>query len=210
MVNNKKFITFEGCEGVGKSTQVRLLCEYLDKQKTKYLLIREPGGTKISEEIRGILLDKENHMMCNNTELLLYAAARAQLINEKIKPALAEDYLVICDRYVDSTLAYQGKARNLGMDTIFSLHKSMCDNFYPSLTIFLDLNPKTSFKRKGGQDVDDRLELENIEFHEKVYEGYKELVKIFKGRIKAIKPDGDKFNTQEKIRAELRARGLIK
>ena len=205
-----KFITFEGCEGVGKSTQVRFLKEYLLNTNQDCIFLREPGGTDISEDIRKIILDTKNKNMTNECETLLYCAARAQLIKEVILPALEEGKTVICDRFIDSTFAYQGIARGLGAEYVEQLNKLACNGVEPDLTIFLDLNPKDAFERKGGADKNDRLEQEAFDFHQKVYEGYKLAAKRHPNRIVAIDASSDKFTTQAKIKAYLREGGYIK
>lgn len=205
-----KFITFEGCEGVGKSTQVRFLKEYMTSTEQDCVFLREPGGTNISEDIRKIILDTKNTNMTNECETMLYCAARAQLIKEVIAPALKEGKTVICDRFIDSTFAYQGYARGLGADYVESLNDLACGNVKPDITIFLDLPPEEAFERKGGADKNDRLEQENFEFHKKVYEGYKEAAKRHPKRIVCIDASSDKFTTQAKIKACLREGGYIK
>lgn len=194
-----KFITFEGCEGSGKSTHVALFKEYLDRNGIDYIFLREPGGVSISEKIRSIILDVENKEMCDRAEALLYAAARAQLITEKIIPALNEGKLVVVDRYIDSSFAYQGYARGLGIDFIEKINSYAIESCMPDKTIFLDISPKVAFERKGGADKDDRLELSGIEFHERVYEGYKKLVERYPERFISIDPTGTKAETHAKI-----------
>ncbi|MBR3804137.1 MAG: dTMP kinase [Clostridia bacterium] len=194
-----KFITFEGCEGSGKSTHVALFKEYLDRNGIDYIFLREPGGVSISEKIRSIILDVENKEMCDRAEALLYAAARAQLITEKIIPALNEGKLVVVDRYIDSSFAYQGYARGLGIDFIEKINSYAIDSCMPDKTVFLDISPKVAFERKGGADKDDRLELSGIEFHERVYEGYKKLVEKYPERFISIDPTGTKAETHAKI-----------
>ena len=134
-----KFVTFEGCEGVGKSRQIKLLEEYLKNNGVNYSLTREPGGTEISEQIRKIILDGKNSVMTDECEALLYAAARAQLIKEEIAPRLARGELVFCDRYIDSSLAYQGKARGLGYEFVKEINSFAVNNFMPDVTVFLNL-----------------------------------------------------------------------
>lgn len=194
-----KFITFEGCEGSGKSTHVTLFKEYLDKKGVDYIFLREPGGTEISEKIRKIILDIENKEMTDEAEALLYAAARAQLISEKILPALNEGKLVVVDRYVDSSFAYQGYARGLGIDFIKKINSFAIENCMPDVTVFLDISPKVAFERKGGADKDDRLELSGIEFHENVYKGYLKLIENEPQRFVVIDPTGTKQETHKKI-----------
>lgn len=186
-----KFITFEGCEGVGKSTQLQLLKQYLQEQNIDCLFLREPGGTKISENIRNLILSLDSVGMSSRCEALLYSAARAQLIDEVIYPALQEGKLVICDRFIDSSFAYQGYARGLGFDLIGQLNNISCKDIIPDLTIFFDLSPEKGFIRKGGADSKDRLEQEKNDFHVKVYEGYKQASVAFADRIKTIDADSD-------------------
>ncbi len=204
-----KFITFEGCEGVGKSHQLRRLKEYLDNNNIKYFATREPGGNVVSEKIREIILDKNNTALTDECEALLYASARAQLLKEVVKPKLDNGELVICDRYIDSSIAYQGYARGLGIDFVESINSYAIKNFMPDLTIFLDLPPIEAFKRKGGVDTNDRLELSGIEFHNKVYAGYLDLAKKYPDRIVKIDASGTKEQTQEKIINALKSKGII-
>lgn len=203
-----KFITFEGCEGSGKSTQLRLLSEYLDSLGIDYILTREPGGSEIAEQIRGIILNGKNIAMCDECEALLYAAARVQHLKEKVAPALDRGTLVICDRFVDSSLAYQGYARGLGAEYVANINDFALKNFTPDLTVFLDISPAEAFKRKHGADPDDRMEQLGLEFHTKVYKGYKALENI-NPRICAVDCLGTKFETQDKIRALLKEKGII-
>lgn len=204
-----KFITFEGCEGVGKSRQIKLLEEYLVKNGIKYYFTREPGGTGISEQIRAIILDGKNLAMTSECEALLYAAARVQLIKEEIEPRLSRGELVFCDRYVDSSLAYQGKARGLGYDFIKAINSYAFSGFMPDLTIFLNLSPEDAFKRKGGVDRADRVELSGMDFHQKVYEGYLELARENPTRFAVIDASGTKEETSGKIIAALKDKGII-
>lgn len=204
-----KLITFEGCEGVGKSTQVRLLKEYLQRTNQNALFLREPGGTKISEQIREIILSTNNSEMSDTCEVMLYSAARAQLIDQVILPELNKGRDVICDRYIDSTTAYQGFARGLGVDFVSKLNRLIYKNCYPDATVFLDLDPSLAFKRKGGADGGDRLEMEEMGFHKKVYEGYKRAVAAEPDRFIVIKPTGTKFETNAAIIEQLKIRGII-
>ncbi|MBQ9485656.1 MAG: dTMP kinase [Clostridia bacterium] len=204
-----KFVTFEGCEGVGKSRQIKMLEEYLSARKVKYFLTREPGGTAISEQIRNIILDGKNVAMTDECEALLYASARVQLLKEEIAPRLCRGELVLCDRYVDSSLAYQGKARGLGYEFIKKINSYAFDNFMPDLTVFLKLSPEDAFKRKGGADAGDRLELSGLDFHRKVYSGYLEIAEIYKDRFAVIDASGEKEQTSAKIIAALKEKGVI-
>ena len=204
-----KFITFEGCEGVGKSRQIKLLEEYMKKNNVDYLLTREPGGSIISEKIRGIILDKENDKMTPACEALLYASARVQLLDEVLKPELEKGRLVICDRYVDSSLAYQGYARGLGYEFVAKINDYALKNFCPDYTVFLKLTPEEAFKRKGGVDKTDRVELLGKELHEKVYNGYLELAKKFSDRFIVIDASGSKEETHQKIINALKEKGIL-
>lgn len=204
-----KFITFEGCEGVGKSRQIKLLEEYLSKNQIKYYLTREPGGNPVSEQIRSVILDGRNTTMTDECEALLYAAARVQLLKEVIKPRLDNGELVFCDRYIDSSLAYQGYARGLGVEFVEKINDYALKNFTPDYTVFLNLPPEQAFKRKGGVDKTDRLELSGMEFHNKVYEGYLALAKKYSDRFIVIDASGEKEETQQKIIDALKEKGVI-
>ena len=174
-MNRGKFITFEGCDGSGKSTQLRMFSEYLTKNNIPHIFTREPGGGKISEAIREILLNGKNSEMTDECEALLYAAARVQHLHDRVEPALQEGKLVICDRYVDSSFAYQAYARELGVDFIGKINAFALENYLPDATVFIDLSPEDAFKRKHGADENDRLEQAGMAFHKRVYEGYKTL-----------------------------------
>jgi len=204
-----KFITFEGCEGAGKSKQIGLLSDYLTERNIKHVVTREPGGNHISESIRSIILDGKNTDMADECEALLYAAARVQVLKSVIAPALNEGNIVICDRYIDSSFAYQGYARGLGIETIEKINFYAIKNFMPSLTVFLDIPPKEAFERKHGADEDDRLEQAGMAFHEKVYEGYKAVEKRYPERFVSINPMGEKEETHKKIIELLKSRGII-
>lgn len=204
-----KFITFEGCEGVGKSKQLSMLKSELDELGVDYVLTREPGGTFISEKIRNIILDKENADMTDECEALLYAAARNQHINGLILPSLRQGKLVICDRYIDSSFAYQSVARGLGFEYIEKINDVAIKNCMPDLTLFLDLAPDEAFKRKGGVDGSDRMELSGMDFHNNVYSGYVETAKRYPERIKRIDCGGTKEQTHKKIMDALKEKGII-
>lgn len=204
-----KFVTFEGCEGSGKSTQLRLLGEYLKESGADFLMTREPGGSAVSEEIREIILNPSNSEMCAECEALLYAAARIQHLKEIVEPALAAGKLVICDRYVDSSFAYQGAARGLGAEFIEDINSFALKNYPPDLTVFLDISPTAAFERKHGADKNDRIEALGLEFHEKVYKGYKSLLQKYP-RIAAVDCGGTKYRTAENIKNLLRAKAIIK
>ena len=185
-----KFITFEGCDGCGKSTQLKLLSEYLTAQNIPHIFTREPGGGKISEAIREILLSGKNMEMTDECEALLYAASRVQHLHDRVEPALSEGKLVICDRYVDSSLAYQAYARGLGEEFVSRINDYALKNYAPDVTIFIDLSPKDAFARKHGADQNDRLELAGMEFHERVYAGYKKIASAESERVVCV--DGKK------------------
>ncbi len=179
-----KFITFEGPEGSGKSTVIVAVKDFLEKEGYSILTTREPGGIKIAEDIRSIILDKKNTEMDAHAEALLFAASRSQHYNEKIKPALEADKIILCDRFIDSSLAYQGHARGLGVEEVYQINKFAIGDKLPDLTLFFDVPPKVGLSRvfNNTRDVD-RLDLETIEFHEKVYEGYQLLAKKFENRF---------------------------
>lgn len=204
-----KLITFEGCDGVGKSTQIALFKNYLEQHGNKVLLLREPGGNDISEKIRNIILDSKNTGMTGKCEALLYFAARAQLVETVIIPYLNGGTTIILDRYIDSSIAYQGFARNLGVDYINSLIKLTCADIMPDATIFLDLPPSQAFSRKGGAEKTDRIELENIEFHNRVYLGYHKAMELYPDRIVAVQPIGSIESTHSKIISALKAKRII-
>lgn len=205
----KGFVTFEGCEGVGKSTQIRLLREYFEKNSIDAVFTREPGGVPICETIRGVILNKDFSEMSPICEALLYASSRAQLVSEIIKPNLDSGKIVICDRYIDSSFAYQGYARGLGLEMVEGINFHAIDGVVPELTIFLDLPPEQAFSRKGGRDASDRMEREDLSFHNKVYEGYKAVAKKYPERVVCIAPTGTKFDTHRAIVKALKDRGII-
>lgn len=183
---NGIFITMEGPDGSGKSTQINQLKSYLSNKGYDIILAREPGGTRISEKIREVILDKNNTEMGDMTELLLYAAARAQLVTEVIKPALDKGQAVICDRFVDSSAVYQGIARGLGIDTVYAVNDYALNGIIPDITFLLDLSAEEGIKRKTKQAELDRLELESLEFHKRVVAGYRQLADLNGNRIVKI------------------------
>lgn len=204
-----KFVTFEGCEGSGKSTQIRLLGEKLAEAGVDFVITREPGGSDVAEQIRKIILDGRNTAMCDECEALLYAAARVQHLREIVVPALDAGKLVVCDRYVDSSLAYQGAARGLGYDYISEINSSALKEYAPDLTVFLNISPQAAFERKHGADEDDRMEALGLRFHEKVYNGYLGLIEKFP-RICPVECGGSKWETNEKIFNLLKDKGVIR
>ena len=180
------FITMEGPDGSGKSTQISRLKEYLEKEGYNVLITREPGGTVISEAIREIILNKDFTEMSPVTEMMLYASARAQLIAEVVGPAIDSGTAVISDRFVDSSLVYQGMARGLGVDTVYEINKVAIGDYMPDVTFMLDLPAEVGISRKKDQKELDRMEMQSIEFHKKVAEGYRKLAESFPDRIKTI------------------------
>lgn len=173
----------EGPDGSGKTTQIELLKTYLESKGYDIIITREPGGTVISEAIRAIILNKEYQEMSHMTELLLYASARAQLVNQVIKPALAEGKAVICDRFVESSAVYQGIGRGLGVSTVYEVNNYALGDVRPKLTIFMDLDADEGIKRKENQAELDRMEMEDLSFHKRVVEGYRQLAQLYPERI---------------------------
>ncbi len=184
-MNMKNFITFEGGECSGKTTVINEIEKKLKELKIDYVLTREPGGIRIAEDIRNIILDINNKEMTPECEALLYAASRMQHLKEKVIPALNSGKIVLCDRYIDSTIAYQGVARHLGIDNVLKINSFALD-YMPDLTIFIDVTPDVALKRLSLRDKSDRLDLEEEEFHNNVYRGYQEVVKMYPDRVKVI------------------------
>ena len=181
------FISFEGIDGCGKSTQCEMLKDYLTEYGKEFIFVREPGGTEIGERIREILLDKKNTQMTARTELLLFEAARAQITDEVIKPALEDGKIVICDRFFDSSSAYQGMARGMGMDFVANLNMATTGGLKPDVTFFFDISAEEALVRRGKRgEASDRIELAGLKFQEDVRQGYLELAKNSGGRIVTI------------------------
>ncbi len=176
----------EGPDGSGKTTQIDLLKKYLEHKGYDIVIAREPGGTVIGEAIREIILNPEYEEMGHMTELLLYASARAQLVNQVIKPALAEGKAVICDRFVESSAVYQGIGRGLGVDTVYEVNNYALGDVQPKLTIFMDLDAEEGIKRKKEQAELDRMEKEDLSFHKRVVDGYRQLARLYPERIVPI------------------------
>ena len=206
----KNFITIEGCEGVGKTYQTRMLKEYCNEIGADVVFTREPGGSDIAEQIRKVLLDAKNSQMDDMCEAFLYAAARIQHLHDIVKPALEAGKVVFCDRYVHSSYVYQGIARGLGLQKIVDLNAIAVGEYMPEFTIFLDLSPEKAFERKGGADKTDRMEAVDTSFHQKVYDGYKQLIAQAPDKFVVIDASGTKQETQEKLRNALRERGILK
>ena len=180
------FITMEGPDGSGKTTQIERLKAYLEEKGYDVLITREPGGTRISEAVRGIILNKDFTEMDPVTEMLLYASARAQLVAEKIAPAIESGKAVISDRFVDSSVVYQGIARKLGIDTVYEVNRSAIKGYEPDITFLLDLPAEVGIARKKNQAELDRMENETLEFHKMVADGYRQLAARNPERIKTI------------------------
>ena len=197
------FISLEGPDGSGKTTQIQLLQEFLIERGYEVVLTREPGGTDISEQVRKIILDVNNEKMSNMTELLLYTAARAQLVDEIIRPALEAGKVVICDRFYDSSAVYQGIARGMGVDMVYQLNEEALQGILPDITFLMDMDAEEGIQRKKKQATLDRLEKENLEFHQKVVEGYRSLAKRNSQRIKVLNATDSIDQIQKQMRQYL-------
>ena len=196
------FISFEGIDGCGKSTQLSLFRKMLEEHGNSVLYIREPGGTNIGEKIRSILLDKSNTEMFKETELLLFEAARAQIVREVIQPALDEHKIVLCDRFFDASIAYQGFARGLNTEDIEQLNSFASGNLEPDITFLLDISSEKALKRRNHRlDAEDRLELEGKEFMDQVRAGYLYLAEK-KSRIAVIDASSSEEKTAKKIESK--------
>lgn len=184
------FITLEGPDGSGKSTQIQYISQFFKERGIVTIFTREPGGTLIGEKLRQIILDKENCEMCHMTEALLYAASRAQHVAEKIRPALEEGKVVVCDRFIDSSIAYQGYGRNLG-DAVRIINEFAVGGCMPDVTFLMELAPEIG-KSRITEESQDRLEREKIDFHNRVYAGYKKMAQLYPQRFVEIDATGDK------------------
>ena len=181
------FITFEGTEGSGKTTVIEKVEQYYLEKGYKVIRTREPGGSKIAEDIRNVILDVNNTAMDSITEAMLYAASRRQHLVEKVIPYLEKGYIVLCDRFKDSSLAYQGYARGLGIDKVYQLNLIATNGILPDVTIYIDVKPEVGLSRiKSNNREENRLDKESIKFHENVYEGYRQVSLMFKERFKVI------------------------
>ncbi len=194
------FISFEGVDGAGKSTQLKLLLEYLTEKGVDFIFTREPGGTPIAERIREVLLDPIHGEMSVITEALLFAAGRADHVNNVIRPALQAGKVVICDRYVDSSLVYQGFAGGLPVEFVAQINQMATGDLKPHRTVVLDLSPSAAAARRAGTDEDDRLEQKETWFHEQVRQGYLELAQAEPRRIKLVDASGTIEQVQTQIR----------
>ena len=202
------FITVEGIDGVGKSTQAALIEAVLDSAGYDVLRLREPGGVKISEQIREILLDPANAEMGDVCELLLYEAARAQLVHQVIRPALAAGKTVVCDRFYDSTTAYQAFADGLDRNMVSQANELAVDGCRPDLTLVFDLPVEDALRRRSGREAEDRLELKGLEFQERVAAGFRAVAADEPDRVKLIDAGGSIAEVFSGVAAELRSAGL--
>ncbi|KKN19043.1 hypothetical protein LCGC14_0949710 [marine sediment metagenome] len=200
LMNKGFFVTFEGVEGAGKSTQIKIMKKYLGKKGWPIVTTREPGGTFIGDELRDILLDVDNKDIDPKVEALLYAASRAQLVSNVIKPALEEKKVVLSDRYIDSSLAYQGYGRGLPIDAILDFNKWATSALQPDLTFLFRLPAEQGLARTSTKHAD-RIESESISFHKKVEKGYDELAASYKDRYHVI----DATKTTEQVTQEIKA-----
>ncbi|GFN33732.1 thymidylate kinase [Paenibacillus curdlanolyticus] len=187
-LNTGLFISIEGGEGAGKTTLIKGLASQLTELGYQVSTTREPGGIPIAEQIREVILDRSNTAMDGRTEALLYAAARRQHLVEKVMPALEQGHVVLCDRFIDSSLAYQGHARGIGIDEVLAINEFAINGLMPQLTLYLDVRPEIGLRRiqeASGREIN-RLDLEKASFHEKVREGFILLAKRFSDRIEVI------------------------
>ncbi|MDE2214807.1 MAG: dTMP kinase, partial [Candidatus Omnitrophica bacterium] len=198
---NGKFITFEGAEGSGKSTQAALVLEYLQSKKMPVVLLREPGGVKISESIRKLLLDVNNTAMGDECETLLYMAARSQMVKEVLAPRLKSGKIILCDRFLDSTIAYQGYGNGIDVKTIEELGLFATRGLSPDLTILFDIQPEKGLSRAGTKK--DRIEARSLEYHSRVRSGYLDLAGKYPGRIKVVKVDAGKEEIFKRVKSHI-------
>lgn len=185
------FITFEGNDGAGKTTIMKLVKEELESQGYEVVSTREPGGSAIAESIRNLILDVNNTNMDARCEALLYAASRRQHLVEIVLPALKENKIVLCDRFLDSSLAYQGFARQIGVQEVLEINKFAIDDTLPDRTIFLSVSVETGKKRMDSRGEKNRLDLEESDFHKRVRQGYQNLIETYPERIKVVSAEAD-------------------
>jgi dTMP kinase len=197
------FITMEGPEGAGKTTITQMLGKALQQEGYQVLLTREPGGVPISEQIREVILNKDNTAMDSRTEALLYAAARRQHLVEMVMPELERGGIVLCDRFIDSSLAYQGHARGLDIEEVYNINKFAIGDMMPDATLFFDIDPEEGLKRiqSNGEREVNRLDLEALDFHKKVCEGYQFIINRWKERFIIV----DAGRTIEEVFEETKA-----
>lgn len=198
---NGKFITFEGSEGSGKSTQAARVLEYLKSKKIPATLLREPGGVKISENIRKLLLDVNNTGMGDECETLLYMAARAQMVKEILEPQLKSGKIILCDRFLDSTIAYQGYGNGIDIKIIEQLGLFATKGLVPDLTVLFDISPEKGLGRAGAKK--DRIESRSLDYHKRVRNGYLDLSKQYPARIKLVKVDAGVEDIFKKVKVHI-------
>ncbi|MDF2724670.1 MAG: thymidylate kinase [Paenibacillus sp.] len=208
MANKGMFITVEGGEGAGKTSSIQTLERLLRDMGMDVVVTREPGGITIAEQIREVILDKRNVEMDARTEALLYAAARRQHLVQKVIPALQDGKAVVCDRFIDSSLAYQGYARGLGIDAIWAMNQFAIQDTMPDVTLLLDVTPEVGLARiqaNRGREVN-RLDLESLSFHNRVREGYLQLLERFPGRMVRVDADRSADEVERDLIAAMTAR----
>lgn len=193
------FITFEGGEGSGKTTQLAILARRLRDAGRSVVELREPGGTALGDTIRSILLSRDGPAICDEAEALLFAASRAQLVSQVIRPALERGHVVLSDRFVDSSLAYQGAARGLGVEDVRRANSLALRGLWPHRTLLLDIEASAGMKRAGKRAIFDRIEVEEMKFHRKVRRGFKRLAQSHPGRIFVI----DAARSEEEVAADV-------
>ncbi len=200
------FITMEGPDGSGKTLQMDLLQNYLLEQGYDVLRTREPGGPPVAEKIRELLLDPENKAMCARAEALLYAASRAQHVEETVKPALEAGKIVLCDRFTDSSLVYQGMGRGLGVEEVAALSRFATDSLEPDVTVLLQIDAAEGIRRKQKQTSGklDRMEMEKAEFHRRVHDGFDRLAELFPDRIRTVNAIGTPEEVHLRVREAVR------
>jgi len=202
------FLSMEGPDGSGKGTQLGKLQDTLDRYGFEVILTREPGGTPIGEKIRAILLDRENAGMTDETEALLYASSRAQLVREVIRPAVRDGKVVLCDRFVDSSAAYQGGGRQMGIERILRINEPAVDGTLPDLTVYLDIDHRTAMARRCAASEPDRMEMEAENFHARVEDGYHQLIAMDPGRFAVVNAAGDRDEIAAEVAEKVLARLL--
>lgn len=196
------FITFEGGEGCGKTTQIQLLKDHLESQGETVVTTREPGGTKLAERVREMLLDPQS-VMCDEAEALLFASSRAQHVREVIRPAIERGEYVLCDRFVDSSLAYQGMGRGLGFDAVLQANEMALGGLWPHLTLWLRMDPTAALRRAQKRALFDRIEREEMDFHRRVHEGFHECWRRWPERVVQIHAADTPERVHEEVRREL-------
>lgn len=204
------FLTFEGGEGVGKSTQIKRLAQFLESRGETLIVTREPGGTTYGQRMRSLILEHSDEQLCSLSELLLYVADRAQHVEQVIKPALSQGQWVLCDRYIDSTVAYQAFGRELDLKTILQLNEIATQGLKPHLTFWLELDPVEGLKRLSQRTATDRLEDEALSFHQRTYRGYQWLFEQNKERFEKIDASLSEDDVFDCLKRVLVNRSLLK